>query len=84
MRYCLLFEDNEKSPSSILLKSLSCKIDFEFSNGNESLQSKLNSIYDGERRFIMFVDYPPNKENLVTLYRTLCNRNRKHKNVFLN
>lgn len=65
MAYKFIFEDEEETPSSQLLKSSFNGNNIYFSNGCAKLLNKLNEIYNKEDTFIVFYDVSINNQKTV-------------------
>jgi hypothetical protein len=69
-----LFEDDEKSPISIMLSSSSYGNNIHFSSGNDYLRLEINKLLkqDSNTSVYVFMDCPPNREDICTRYEDLC------------
>lgn len=67
----LLFEDNEDTPSSMLLKHSYCGDSIYFSGGCHQILSKLMEIKDASDVVIIFYDVSPNNKYTVKYYNSL-------------
>lgn len=84
----MLFEDNEKSPISELLKCLfiESNVDFvEFAGTNENLYKRLKAVYKPGLIHYVFIDMSPDNSNTKTAYTNFVNniREKPLSNVWL-
>ena len=68
MNVVMLFEDNEKSASSRLLKAGYNGKYIKFSGGYNKLKNKLEESYNNVDIFIVFIDVAPNNPFTVQFY----------------
>lgn len=68
MNVVMLFEDNEKSASSRLLKAGYNGKHIKFSGGYNKLKNKLEESYNNVDIFIVFIDVAPNNPFTVQFY----------------
>lgn len=78
----LLFEDNEKSPSSVLLKHSMHGDNIYFSGGSSKLLDKLGEIYEPQDIIFVMHDVSPNNRWTIKFYDTFvqeikCNQQYK-------
>lgn len=82
----LLFEDNENTPSSILLKNSMHGDNIYFASGNSQVLNKLKSIYnDGDTVFIFF-DVSPNNKWTIKFYNNIVQTikgSKQYKNIYI-
>lgn len=64
----LLFEDNENSPSSVLLKHSMYGDNIYFSGGSSKLLSKLEEIYEPQDIVFVMHDVSPNNRWTIKFY----------------
>ena len=87
MRSLFLFEDNPNSPSSVLLKNCIKGRDIYFSKGNVFLLNWIEYLCKDNDCFLyVFMDVPPNREDLISYYhyvRQTINRSKHKSNVML-
>lgn len=67
-----IFEDNSGSPVSRLLTSTGFSCKMYFSSGNIYLLDKLEEVYNECDDFVIFIDCPPNRADLIDFYDMLC------------
>lgn len=83
MSNVFIFEDNEDSPISMLLKSSYSGNNMHFSGGSDLLSVELKKWYNNEDNFFVFMDYVPNNKIIIASYGVLYNKISRYKNVFL-
>ena len=67
-----IFEDKTDTPSSILLRQDKFVGKYMlFSEGNQLLEDKLNSVYNTEDFFYVFIDFVPDNKHLIVQYEGL-------------
>lgn len=79
----LLFEDNEHTPSSELLKACLYGKSIHFSNGNHNLASKADELVNMGNSVIIFVDLSINCAETKLVYNTLSKKFRTSEHVLV-
>jgi hypothetical protein len=80
-----IFEDNVESPVSKLLCECANGNNMHFSNGNVLLYSTIENIREKYPNDIIkvFVDVPPNRNSLIALYDSLCQKYNRFPNIYI-
>lgn len=71
MEIKIIFEDNENTPSSILLRKCSNGENIIFANGASRVRGTLEKVYNEEDYFIVLYDLVPDNGMTIMLYRAL-------------